>query len=65
MKRQMIVGEIKMMVCRLRFAPRIVTPVHEHPHEQITIVEKVRVLFIFGDKERNCTGRRRVTFPIQ
>ena len=28
------------MVCRLRLAPRIVTAVHSHPHEQITLVER-------------------------
>jgi quercetin dioxygenase-like cupin family protein len=49
--RQMIVGE-KMMVCRLRFAPHIVTPPHDHPHEQITLVEKGPVLFTVGDEER-------------
>jgi len=50
-ERQMIVGE-KMMMCRLRFAPNIVTPAHDHPHEQLTIVEKGRVLFTSGDEER-------------
>jgi unsaturated pyranuronate lyase len=50
-ERQMIVGE-KMMICRLRFAPHIVTPAHDHPHEQLTIVEKGPVLFTVGDQER-------------
>jgi unsaturated pyranuronate lyase len=50
-ERQMIVGE-KLMVCRLRFAPHIVTPAHDHPHEQLTLVEKGPVLFTIGDKER-------------
>ncbi|HEV7843411.1 MAG TPA: hypothetical protein VGO69_06920 [Pyrinomonadaceae bacterium] len=36
-ERQMIVGE-RLMMCRLRFAPRIITPAHDHPHEQMTIV---------------------------
>jgi quercetin dioxygenase-like cupin family protein len=50
-ERQMIVGE-KLMVCRLRFAPHIVTPAHDHPHEQLTLVEKGPVLFTIGDEER-------------
>lgn len=50
-ERQMIVGE-KVMMCRLRFAPHIVTPAHDHPHEQLTLVEKGPVLFTVGDEER-------------
>jgi quercetin dioxygenase-like cupin family protein len=50
-ERQMIVGE-RMMVCRLRFAPHVVTPPHEHLHEQITLVEKGSVLFTIGDEQR-------------
>lgn len=49
-ERQMVVGE-RVMVCRLRFAPRVVTPAHEHPHEQLTFVERGRVLFTVGDEE--------------
>ena len=43
-ERQMMWGE-RMMVCRLRCAPGIVTAVHAHPHEQITLVERGRVRF--------------------
>ena len=50
-ERQMIVGE-NLMVCRLRFAPFVVTPAHDHPHEQITFVERGRVLFTIGEEER-------------
>ena len=50
-ERQMIVGE-KLMICRLRIAPNVVTPAHDHPHEQITIVESGRVLFTIGDEQR-------------
>jgi quercetin dioxygenase-like cupin family protein len=50
-ERQMVVGE-KLMICRLRFAPHLVTPAHEHPHEQMTIVERGPVLFTIGDEER-------------
>lgn len=50
-ERQMIVGE-KVMICRLRFAPKTVTPAHEHPHEQMTIVEKGQVLFTLGEDQK-------------
>ena len=50
-ERQMVIGE-KLMICRLRFAPHIVTPAHDHPHEQMTIVERGPVLFTIGDEER-------------
>ena len=33
-ERQMVVGE-RMMTCRFRFAPHLVTPEHSHPHEQV------------------------------
>jgi len=50
-ERQMIVGE-NLMICRLRIAPNVVTPEHDHPHEQMTIVESGRVLFTIGDEQR-------------
>ncbi|MBS1794017.1 MAG: cupin domain-containing protein [Acidobacteria bacterium] len=50
-ERQMIVGE-RMMICRLRFAPLTVTPAHEHPHEQMTIIEKGRVRFTLGEEQK-------------
>ena len=50
-ERRMIVGE-RLMVCRLRFAPLVVTAVHTHPHEQMTLVERGRVRFSIGDEER-------------
>ncbi|HEX8268186.1 MAG TPA: cupin domain-containing protein [Pyrinomonadaceae bacterium] len=50
-ERQMIVGE-KLMICRLRFAPFVVTPEHDHPHEQMTIVEKGRVRFFIEGEEK-------------
>ena len=50
-ERQMIVGE-KLMICRLRFAPFVVTPGHDHPHEQMTIVEKGRVRFFIEGEEK-------------
>jgi quercetin dioxygenase-like cupin family protein len=49
--RQMFWGE-RVMVCRLRIAPHTVTPVHAHPHEQITIVERGRVVYTIEGQER-------------
>jgi quercetin dioxygenase-like cupin family protein len=47
--RQMVVGE-KLMMCRLTLQPHVDTPVHSHPHEQMTIIERGRVRFtIDGD----------------
>lgn len=61
-ERQMVVGE-KMMICRLRFAPLVVTPVHTHPHEQMTIVERGRVQFFIGDDERIAVAGDVLHFP--
>ena len=61
-ERQMIIGE-KIMVCRLRFAPRVVTPAHDHPHEQMTFVERGRVLFTVGDTERIAKAGDTLHFP--
>lgn len=49
--RQMVTGE-RVMVCRLELAPHVVTPIHSHPHEQITIVERGRVRFTVDGVER-------------
>lgn len=61
-ERQMIVGN-QLMVCRLRFEPFIVTPAHDHPHEQITIVERGRVQFIVGSQERIAQAGDVLHFP--
>ena len=61
-ERQMIVGE-NVMVCRLRFAPHVITPAHEHPHEQITLVERGRVLFTVGDEQRVAEAGDVLHFP--
>lgn len=50
-QRQMVWGE-RLMVCRLTFAPRVVTAVHSHPHEQITMVERGRVRFMIDGVDR-------------
>ena len=61
-ERQMVVGE-RVMVCRFRFAPHVVTPAHEHPHEQLTLVERGRVLFTVGDEERVAEAGDVLHFP--
>ena len=61
-ERQMIVGE-KVMICRLRFAPNVVTPAHDHPHEQMTLVERGRVLFTIGDEQRIAKAGDVLHFP--
>ena len=50
-ERRMLVGE-RLMMCRLRLDPFVVTPVHSHPHEQMTIVERGRVRFFIEGEER-------------
>lgn len=50
-ERQMIVGE-NLMICRVKFPPFAVATLHEHPHEQMTIVVKGRTCFIVGDEEK-------------
>jgi quercetin dioxygenase-like cupin family protein len=61
-ERQMIVGE-NMMICRLRFAPHIVTPAHDHPHEQMTIVERGKCLFTIGSEQRIAHAGDVLHFP--
>ena len=51
-RRQMVTGE-RLMMCRLQMAPHTVTPVHSHPHEQMTIIEQGRVRF---DVDNNVEG---------
>lgn len=61
-ERQMIVGE-NVMICRLRIAANVVTPAHDHPHEQMTIVERGRVLFTIGDEQRIAQAGDVLHFP--
>jgi len=61
-KRQMIVGD-KVMICRFRFAPNLVTPAHEHPHEQMTMIERGRVLFTIGDQQKIVKAGDVLHFP--
>jgi quercetin dioxygenase-like cupin family protein len=50
-ERRMAVGD-RLMICRLRFDPFVVTPVHRHTHEQMTMVERGRVRFFIEGEER-------------
>jgi quercetin dioxygenase-like cupin family protein len=61
-ERQMLVGK-QLMICRFRFAPFLVTPEHEHPHEQMTIVESGRVRFFVEGKEQIATAGDVLHFP--
>jgi quercetin dioxygenase-like cupin family protein len=61
-ERQMIWGE-RLMVCRLRFAPNVVTAVHSHPHEQVTLVEKGRVRFEIEGRPRVAAAGDVLVFP--
>jgi len=49
--RQMVVGE-RLMMCRLTLQPHVDTPVHSHPHEQITMVERGRVRYTIEGHDR-------------
>jgi quercetin dioxygenase-like cupin family protein len=61
-ERQMIWGE-HLMICRLRFAPHVVTAVHAHPHEQITLVERGSVRFTVDGQERIASAGDVLHFP--
>ncbi len=50
-ERRMVVGN-SLMICRLRFDPFVVTPVHRHPHEQMTLIERGRVRFTIEGEQR-------------
>lgn len=61
-ERQMVVGE-NIMICRLRFAPFVVTPAHSHPHEQMTLVIQGKVNFTLGDQKRVVSAGDVLHFP--
>lgn len=60
--RQMVYGD-RVMVCRLRIAPHTVTPVHSHPHEQVTLVEQGPVEFTIDDQKRVANTGDVLHFP--
>ncbi len=61
-ERQMIWGG-RLMVCQLRFKPHVVTKIHSHPHEQITLVERGRVRFTVAGTERMVSSGDILHFP--
>ena len=61
-ERQMVVGE-KIMICRFRFTPGLVTPEHSHPHEQMSIVVSGRVRFYIEGEERIASPGDVLHFP--
>jgi len=61
-ERQMVWGD-RVMVCRLRIAPRTVTPVHSHPHEQVTLVERGPVEFTIDGQTRIVQTGDVLVFP--
>ena len=63
-QRQMLVGD-QMMICRFRFRPFLVTPEHDHPHEQMTIVERGKVRFFIEGKEQIASAGDVLHFPSQ
>jgi quercetin dioxygenase-like cupin family protein len=61
-ERQTVYGD-KLMVCRLRIAPHVVTAPHTHPHEQITMVERGQVRYIVAGIERIVSAGDVLHFP--
>jgi len=50
-ERRIVTGQ-QLMACRLHIAPRVVTPLHRHPHEQMTLVLQGRARFTIEGEER-------------
>jgi quercetin dioxygenase-like cupin family protein len=61
-RRQLVTGE-RLMMCRFQMAPHTVTPVHSHPHEQMTIIEHGRVRFHVDGAERIASAGDILHFP--
>jgi len=61
-ERQMVVG-VNLMIIRFRFAPFLVTPEHEHKHEQMSIVVSGRVRFFVEGTERIASPGDVLHFP--
>jgi quercetin dioxygenase-like cupin family protein len=60
--RQLIPGA-RLMICRLSLAPGVVTAVHSHPHEQMTLVERGRVRFHVAGADRFAVAGDVLLFP--
>jgi quercetin dioxygenase-like cupin family protein len=51
------------MICRLSLAPGVVTAVHSHPHEQMTLVERGQVRFHVAGADRVAVAGDVLLFP--
>lgn len=60
--RQMLIGD-RVMVCRLVLAPRTVTAIHTHVHEQITLVERGQADFFIEGNRRTAKAGDLLLFP--
>ena len=60
--RQMVTGD-RIMVCRLTLAPRTVTAIHTHVHEQMTLVERGRADFFVEGQKRTAKAGDVLLFP--
>jgi len=56
-------GYAKRLTDRLTIGAHVVTPVHSHPHEQITLVERGRVLFTIENETRTVSAGDLLVFP--
>jgi quercetin dioxygenase-like cupin family protein len=61
-ERQILWGG-RLMVCRLTLQPHVVTALHAHPHEQITLVERGRVHFTVDGQSRTAGPGDVLQFP--
>ena len=61
-ERQIVAGQ-NLMICRFRFKPFLVTAVHRHPHEQMSIVIQGRVRFFVEGEERIVSPGDVLHFP--
>ena len=61
-ERQMVVGQ-NIMICRLKFAPFVVTPEHSHIHEQMTLVRQGKAKFVIGNEVRIVSAGDVLHFP--
>jgi quercetin dioxygenase-like cupin family protein len=61
--RRIAEGIERLMICRLTLRPRVDSPVHSHPHEQMTVVERGRVRFTISGRERIAVAGDVLHFP--
>lgn len=61
-ERQMVIGQ-NLMICRLKFAPFVITPEHSHVHEQMTLVMQGKAKFVLGNETRIVSAGDVLHFP--